>query len=162
MEAVIFIGIQASGKTTFYRERFFDTHVRISLDLLKTRHREQLFLRTCLESQQRFVVDNTNVLRSERAEFIRPAKTARFTVIGYFFKSELRAALGRNRHRPGKQAIPVPGVIAKYKRLQPPTLDEGFDVLYTVELTGNNEFTVGPYEPSSSTAEPQIMPEAPG
>jgi predicted kinase len=29
MEAVLFIGIQASGKTTFYRERFFDTHVRI-------------------------------------------------------------------------------------------------------------------------------------
>src|SRR4051812_8782542 len=37
MEAVILIGIQGSGKSTFYRERFFDTHVRVSLDLLKTR-----------------------------------------------------------------------------------------------------------------------------
>ncbi len=44
MEEVIFCGIQASGKTTFYRERFFDTHVRISLDLLRTRRREQLLL----------------------------------------------------------------------------------------------------------------------
>ena len=39
MEAVVFTGIQASGKSTFYRERFFHTHLRISLDLLKTRGR---------------------------------------------------------------------------------------------------------------------------
>jgi predicted kinase len=34
METVILIGIQGSGKSTFYRERFFDTLVRINLDLL--------------------------------------------------------------------------------------------------------------------------------
>ena len=39
MQAVIFIGIQGSGKTTFYRDRFFNTHFRINLDMLKTRHR---------------------------------------------------------------------------------------------------------------------------
>lgn len=60
MEAVIFCGVQASGKSGFYRERFFRTHVRVSLDLLRTRHREKLFLHLCLESGQRFVVDNTN------------------------------------------------------------------------------------------------------
>ena len=48
MEAIVFVGIQASGKSTFYRERFFATHVRISLDLLRTRHREGRFLQTCL------------------------------------------------------------------------------------------------------------------
>ena len=42
MEAVIFVGLQASGKSTFYRERFSRTHVRINLDMLKTRHRETL------------------------------------------------------------------------------------------------------------------------
>lgn len=30
MEAVVFIGLQASGKSSFYKERFFSTHVRIS------------------------------------------------------------------------------------------------------------------------------------
>ena len=60
MEAVIFIGVQGSGKSTFYREQFFDRYVRISLDLLRTRHRQQKFIETCLATQQRFVIDNTN------------------------------------------------------------------------------------------------------
>jgi hypothetical protein len=60
VEAVLFVGIQGAGKSTFYRERFFTTHLRINLDMLKTRHRELRFLHTCLESRQRFVVDNTN------------------------------------------------------------------------------------------------------
>ncbi len=31
MEAVIFIGIQAIGKSSFYKRRFFRMHVRINL-----------------------------------------------------------------------------------------------------------------------------------
>lgn len=60
MEAILFIGIQASGKTTFYKERFFKTHIRVNLDMLKTRHRESLLLKACIEMKQPFVVDNTN------------------------------------------------------------------------------------------------------
>ncbi len=30
-----FFGIQALGKSTYYKERFFRTHIRISLDLLQ-------------------------------------------------------------------------------------------------------------------------------
>jgi len=52
MEAVIFIGIQGSGKSTFYNVRFFDTHVRINLDMLKTKHRQQLLLNACIEGKQ--------------------------------------------------------------------------------------------------------------
>jgi hypothetical protein len=39
VEAVIYIGLQGAGKSTFCRERLFHTHVRLSLDMLKTRHR---------------------------------------------------------------------------------------------------------------------------
>jgi hypothetical protein len=38
-QAVIFVGMQASGKTSFYRQRFFETHLRISLDMARTRQR---------------------------------------------------------------------------------------------------------------------------
>ena len=37
MEAVIFVGIQGSGKSSYYKERFFRTHFRINLDMLRTR-----------------------------------------------------------------------------------------------------------------------------
>ena len=74
MEAVIFVGLQGAGKSTFYRERFFDTHLRISLDLLRTRHRERRLLQFCVETGLRFVVDNTNPTRAERAVYIRAAR----------------------------------------------------------------------------------------
>ncbi|HEX2189889.1 MAG TPA: hypothetical protein VHG51_13365 [Longimicrobiaceae bacterium] len=35
VEAVLLSGIQASGKTTFHRDRFFDTHVRIGRAALR-------------------------------------------------------------------------------------------------------------------------------
>ncbi len=142
MEAVIFIGIQASGKTTFYRERFFDTHVRLSLDMLKTRNREHILLEACLAARQPFVIDNTNVLAAGRAVYIEAAKRAGFRVVGYFFRTEARAAIRRNSAREGKRAIPVGGILGTLKRLQPPTLEEGFDQLFTVEIGDAGEFVV--------------------
>jgi hypothetical protein len=57
MDAVILVGVQAAGKSTFYRERFFATHVRIRLDLLRTRHRERSLMARCLGHGQRSVQD---------------------------------------------------------------------------------------------------------
>ena len=88
MEAVIFIGLQASGKSSFYKERYFSTHVRISLDLLKTRNRERQFLAACLETQQPFVIDNTNPSRDDRAKYIEAAKAAKYSIVGYYFRSK--------------------------------------------------------------------------
>jgi len=145
MEAVILIGIQGAGKTTFYRERFFETHVRISLDLLKTRNRERMFLQTCLATQQRFAVDNTNVRKAERAVYIESAKRAGFRVTGYFFDVDLKDALGRNAKRTGGGKIPVAGVVATWKKLERPSPSEGFDELYAVSLNGSGGFAVRPW-----------------
>ena len=134
MEAVIFVGIQAVGKSTFYKERFFTTHVRINLDMLKTRQRESVILQACLVAKQPFVVDNTNTLRSGRASYIELARAAGFQVQGYYFQSRLQDALQRNRQRSGKANIPEKGVIATHARLEVPTLAEGFDRLFYVQI----------------------------
>ena len=42
-EAVLICGIQGAGKSTLVRERCFDTHVRISRDLLRSANRERRF-----------------------------------------------------------------------------------------------------------------------
>lgn len=103
MEAVIFVGVQGSGKTTFYRERFADTHVRISLDMLRTRRREQLLLEACLQGKQPFVIDNTNPLAPDRAKYVEPARAAGFDVVAYYFETSLCDAIRRNNQRSGKR-----------------------------------------------------------
>ncbi|MFN2385102.1 MAG: AAA family ATPase [Thermoanaerobaculia bacterium] len=142
MQAVLFIGIQASGKTTFYLQRFLSTHVRISLDMLKTRARERVLLDACLKAGQPFVVDNTNVTIERRAEYIGLAKAAGFRVIGYFFRTTVGDALRRNKQRAGKALVPAGGLFGTQKRLRPPVWNEGFDELYVVEIHPDNSFSV--------------------
>jgi predicted kinase len=143
VEAVIFVGIQASGKSSFYRARFFDTHLRINLDMLKNRHREQLLLDACIEAKQPFVVDNTNPSVEERARYIERARSGGFRVVGYYFCSRPRESLVRNEQRTGKARIPEKGILGTYKRLRVPAVEEGFDELYRVHTDETNSFVVG-------------------
>lgn len=142
MEAVIFVGIQATGKSSFYREYFFDTHVRINLDMLKTRHRERLLVRACIEAKQPFVVDNTNPSVEERARYIESARSAGFHVTGYYFSSSVREALARNARRTGKARVPEKGIFGTRKRLQVPNLEEGFNELCYVWIDDAGSFVV--------------------
>ena len=142
MTAIILIGIPASGKSTFYRQRFFFTHVRISLDMLKTRHRERLFVLACLAARQPFVVDNTNASAKERARYIGSAHEAGFRVIGYYFDTTVQEALERNRQRKGRGRIPDKGVAGVAGRLEMPGFGEGFDELWYVRMDGEGGFVV--------------------
>lgn len=142
MEAVIFIGIQASGKSSFYKERFFTTHVRINLDMLRTKNRQQMLLSACLGARQPFVVDNTNAKVESRSHFIAQAKAAGFRVVGYYFRSNVKAALLRNSQREGIARVPDRALLGTYKQLQVPSLEEGFDALYYVRINEAGEFSV--------------------
>ena len=142
MEAVILIGIQASGKSSFYKERFFDTHVRINLDMLKTKHRQRVLLDACLASKQPFVVDNTNVTADIRGHFIGPARAAGFRVVGYYLRSDVGAGLSRNSKREERARVPEKGLLGTYKQLQLPSREEGFDALYYVRVNDAGDFVV--------------------
>lgn len=145
MEAIIFCGIQASGKTTFFKEHFFKTHVHISMDLLNTRNKELKFIETCFITQQRFVVDNTNPTKEDRTRYIVAAKANRFKVIGYYFRSQIKEAMERNSRRLGKENIPEAGIKGTFSKLEIPSYDEGFDELYFVEMK-NNTFIIKNWE----------------
>lgn len=142
MEAVIFCGVQATGKSTFYKERFFRTHLRINLDMLKTRHRESILLGACIEAEQSFVVDNTNPTREERARYIEAAKAGGFKVTGYYFQSQIQDALARNATRSGAERIPEKGLRAAHARLELPGFDEGFETLFYVKIGEGGGFVV--------------------
>ena len=142
MEAVILMGIQASGKSSFYRQYFLDTHIRLNLDMLKTRHREQILLQACLEAKQPFVIDNTNPTINSRHRYIELAKKHKFKVIGYYFQPSLEESKQRNQQRKGKKLIPLAGLLATYKSLTMPSFEEGFDLIYTVKMLTDYSFNI--------------------
>lgn len=135
MQAVLLIGAPGSGKSTFYTERFFSTHVRINLDMVKTRRREQLLVAACLEGKTRFVVDNTNVSREERLRYLPAVKDEGFVAVAYFFECTLAECLERNAGRRDKARVPDKGVRGRYQRLERPSRKEGFEELYIVRVT---------------------------
>lgn len=141
MQAVIFMGLPGSGKSSFYKERFFSSHVRISLDLMKTRHRERRFMELCLATDQRFVIDNTNPARLDRSKYIEAAKAGRFSVAGYYFQSKVEDCLRRNAGRPEAERVPDVAILSAAKKLQLPSLSEGFEQLFYVRLE-NGRFVV--------------------
>lgn len=144
MQLIIFTGVQASGKSSFYLLNLHHSHLRINLDMLKTRHRENLIFEACLASKAKCVIDNTNPTKADRARYIERAKAAGFEVIAYFFETDLTSTLERNSYRIGKANIPEVGVRATYKKLEMPTLEEGFTEIYLVKIIGNGEFSVLP------------------
>jgi predicted kinase len=142
MEAVILCGVQGSGKTTLYRDRFLETHARVSLDLLRTRARERAFLATCIETRMPFVVDNTNPTVSERARYLQPARQAGFKLIAYLVEVDHTVAAGRNAAR--ERAIPAAGLRDVARRLVKPTPEEGFDELFHATAAPDGGWRIEP------------------
>lgn len=142
MQLVVFTGVQASGKSTFYRQRLAETHLRLSLDMLRTRHREAILFAACLEAKQPVVIDNTNPSRAERERYVLPAKAAGFEVVGYYFRSVFAEAAARNANRPPLQRVPEEGLLGTLGRLERPSCAEGFDRLYYVRPDGAGAFIV--------------------
>jgi predicted kinase len=144
MQAIIFCGIPATGITTFYQQHFLPTHVRISLDLLRPRHRANIFLEACLQTRQKFVVNNTNPKVQERAKYINLARQVGYEIMGYYFKSNVTEALTRNQNRTGKALVPEKGIWDTNIRMEIPSLTKGFDAPYHVQVADNGAFTVRP------------------
>jgi predicted kinase len=146
MELIIFIGIQATGKSEFYKQYFYKTHMRLNLDMLRTRHREKVLLQACIEARQALVIDNTNVTRKDREKYIQPARTAGFQVKGYYFQSAIADALARNELRQGKEKIPSVALFDAHAKLEAPRLDEGFDALTYVRIGEQGKFITEAYQ----------------
>ena len=140
MEMVIFMGAQAAGKSSFYQFRFFDSHVRINLDMLRTRNRERILVEACLRAKQPFVVDNTNATKAQRRVFIELAKSHGFSVSGYYFQSIARDCLSRNgtRNRRTLPRVPSLAIRGTINRLEFPEWGEGFDRIQFVRISKGN------------------------
>lgn len=149
MELVIFIGLQASGKSTFFGKEFAATHTYVSKDLMrnnKNRNRRQAqLIAEALQAGRSVIVDNTNVTVEERAVLIELGKLYKAEIIGYYFKSQVHHSLKRNSLRSGKARVPDVAIYATIKRLERPSYAEGFDKLFYVKIAAKSGFEVRPW-----------------
>ncbi|HKH11411.1 MAG TPA: ATP-binding protein [Rubrobacter sp.] len=139
-ELVVFVGLQASGKSTFFRERFAATHEHVSKDLFrnnKNRNRRQgELVEAALRAGRPVVVDNTNPTARDRRPLVELGRRFGARIVGYHFDSGVRGCLARNARREGRARVPDVAIFATAKKLVPPSREEGFDELYRVRLAG--------------------------
>lgn len=140
-QAIIFMGLQASGKSTFCRQKFGQGYIRINLDSLHTRNKEARLLEECLQNRVSFVVDNTNPTMKERKRYIEAARAHGYRVEGYFFQSVVKDCVERNSRREGKACVPSKAIAFTSNRLEIPSYGEGYDKLYFVHIK-DGEFMV--------------------
>jgi len=170
LELVILVGIQASGKTTFFRRHLAERHVHVSLDNWRgkggVRRREHEAILAGLHEAagsggrlRGVVVDNTNTTAATRQRYFDCAR--RFSaetrlpvrVRAYFFDADLEGCLARNAARPADAAVGTPyyvppvAIRAFAARLQPPAREEGFDEILRVRIAGEGQFQVEPVGP---------------
>lgn len=149
MELVIFIGLQASGKSTFFRTHFATTHEHVSKDLMrnnKNRARRQAqLIEAALQAGRSVVVDNTNPTLEDRASLIQLGKTYGAQIIGYYFESHVSSCRKRNQQRVGKDQVPNVAIYSTIKKLVRPTYVEGFHQLFYVSIANQSAFEVRPW-----------------
>ena len=133
---VIMMGIQGSGKSTFYHSHLVGDFVHINLDSLKTRYQERLAIEQCIQQGRNYAVDNTNPTREDRQRYISAAKNAGYRIVGYFMESKLQSCIQRNNQRSGSARIPAKAIAATSNKLQMPSYEEGFDEIYFVKNDG--------------------------
>jgi predicted kinase len=142
MEMILFVGAPGVGKSTFFHLHFRETHIRINLDMLRTRHREKGLIDACLAFKQGFVVDNTNPTTADRANYIAKARAAGFSVVCYFFDAPIETMIARNALRAGKARVPDAAIRATRRKLERPCRAEGFDTVYRVVPQENEAFEI--------------------
>ena len=131
LELIIFVGLQAAGKSTYYHAHLAATHVHVSKDLMKNaRDRDVTQARMideALAAGRSVVVDNTSPTPAVRAPLIVQGRRHGARVVAYFFETPVREAVARNRGREGQARVPDVAIFVTAKKLVPPSLSEGFD-----------------------------------
>lgn len=164
MRLVILIGLQGSGKTTFHRRLFADTHYLVSKDLIRNsrnRQARQMFLiERILKAGGHVVVDNTNPSIADRAPLIRAGRKYGAAIIGFVFECDVSECLRRNAQREGRARVPSVAIYSAARKFEYPAAAEGFDALFRVSVRPDG-FEVSPeylrYDPLRLPA-PVISP----
>lgn len=147
VDLAVLVGLQASGKSTFYARCLSDRYELVSKDLFprSARNRQQRQMRLVedhLRAGRPVAVDNTNPSPREWAPLVEAARLHGATVTAYWFPPDVAGALRRNAARTGRERVPDVGVLATLRRLRRPSRADGFDEVREVRFDGRGGFAV--------------------
>ena len=137
MELIVFVGLPAAGKSTYYWSHFAATHVHVSKDLMANNRdrdrRQRAIVEQALAAGASVVVDNTNPTPAVREPLIAIGRRFGARVIAYYFESNVRLSIVRNEKREGAARVPNVAIFITQKKLVPPSVEEGFDEVHVIK-----------------------------
>jgi predicted kinase len=136
VDLVIFAGLPAAGKSTYYYAHFAETHVHDSKDLMRNATRkdakQRMQIEEALAAGRSVVVDNTNPTIAARAELLAIGRRFGARVVCYYFECAVRACILRNHGREGAARVPEVAIFTAAKKLVAPSMAEGFDEVHVL------------------------------
>ena len=127
--AVIFVGMPASGKTTFYRENF-SSYEHVNQDTIQSRAKEEKIIEQLLLDRKNLVIDNTNATTEKRKSYIEKLKTRNYKIDCYYFDVNKDDCIERNKDR--ENSVPKVAIHSIAKSMEAPSKKEGFDNIFVV------------------------------
>ncbi|KAI9598403.1 polynucleotide kinase 3 phosphatase-domain-containing protein [Syncephalis fuscata] len=146
LEVVVFAGMPASGKTSFYRKWFAPAnYVHINQDNLRTKQRCSATAKEALSNGKSVVIDNTNPAMETRRDYIQLARDHGAKVRCFYFNTDPSLARHNNVFRAFTAPLAstdairnslLPDVVFHTYRGQfvEPKIEEGFDEVKTIEF----------------------------
>ncbi|KAL8596825.1 hypothetical protein ACOMHN_027154 [Nucella lapillus] len=138
-EVVVFVGLQASGKSSFAKNHLLPKgYVHVNQDTLKTWQRCVSECSRALEAGKSVIIDNTNVELETRARYIDCARKARVPCRCFFFDFTISHCRHNERYREisNKEHKPINEQIfnSTKSRFKIPELREGFSKIVKVNF----------------------------
>ncbi|MFI0805795.1 AAA family ATPase [Streptomyces echinatus] len=147
VDLAVLVGLQASGKSTFYAQALSDRYELVGKDLFPrgARNKQGRQMRLVvghLAAGRAVAVDNTNPSAEEWAPLLEAAHAHGSTATAYWFPPDVAGCLRRNAAREGRHRVPDVGVLATLKRLRRPSPADGFDAVHEVRFDGRGGFEI--------------------
>ncbi|MEV5343461.1 AAA family ATPase [Streptomyces sp. NPDC052676] len=149
LEVAVLVGLQASGKSAFYRQRLSGDHELVSKDLFprgarRKQDRQMRLVAEALEAGRSVAVDNTNPSPEEWAPLVAAGHAHGARGTAYWFPPDLAGSLAGNAARQGRDRVPDTGIHATVRRLRRPSRADGFDAVREVRFDGRGGFVIRP------------------
>lgn len=139
VHCIIFVGLPASGKSSFYRQHLHSLDYKhVSNDLLGSEKKCVSISSKAFDEGKNVVIDNTNITKANRAKWLEFCRTKKVLPLIFHFKIPLEHSLHNNLYRKftttSQSTVSKVVIYAANKKSEPPSPDECNNRLYEINF----------------------------